>query len=231
MNLNPHWRRNWIILIERRTRGRVAFLKLQNVEENGRRQPVVFVYLAYWGRRDKEGASINSFPAPIELILRWPFFMLPLLSPSPYAVCSLYLSHSFFHLALSVLWLLNIQTIHKIEHNVPDASFARTAPKAFPLHRSLLPNLYRVGTTFATGSPLGTDSFYVYYPPNSSTSSWFLYEFYDLTNYSVQFYFGVFLFFFFSIQCDILWIIVVKIETILISKIWMLRICGFVVVC
>ncbi|TYK06783.1 ADP-ribosylation factor 1-like [Cucumis melo var. makuwa] len=37
---------------------------------------------------------------------------------------------------------------------IRDASFARAAPKAFPLHRSLLPNLYRVGTTFATGSPL-----------------------------------------------------------------------------
>lgn len=80
------------------------------------------------------------------------------------------LSHHL-HLSLSVLSLLNIQTIHKTEYNVPDVSFARTAPKAFPLHRSPLPNLFRIGTTFATGSPLGTDSFYVYYPSNFSVSS------------------------------------------------------------
>ncbi|CAK9315772.1 unnamed protein product [Citrullus colocynthis] len=35
-----------------------------------------------------------------------------------------------------------------------DASFARTAPKVFPLHRGPLPNSYRLGTAFATGSPL-----------------------------------------------------------------------------
>ncbi|XP_038887138.1 ADP-ribosylation factor 1 [Benincasa hispida] len=35
-----------------------------------------------------------------------------------------------------------------------DASFSRTAPKVFPRHRGPLPNLYRIGTTFATGFPL-----------------------------------------------------------------------------
>ncbi|KAG7022474.1 Stress enhanced protein 1, chloroplastic [Cucurbita argyrosperma subsp. argyrosperma] len=37
---------------------------------------------------------------------------------------------------------------------IRDASFARSAPKPFPLRRGRLPNLYRFGTTFATGSPL-----------------------------------------------------------------------------
>ncbi|XP_022148743.1 ADP-ribosylation factor 2 [Momordica charantia] len=37
---------------------------------------------------------------------------------------------------------------------IRDASFARSAPKVFPLHRRPLPNLYRIGTAFATGSPL-----------------------------------------------------------------------------